>query len=95
MQGFFHTDNNAHTCMVETTSTDSSRTLHHRYLERASIHNSDCPNCGGALRIIAAPSAGLWTSIEDPSVIVTILSHLGLPTRAPPRAPARQSIYSR
>jgi hypothetical protein len=41
-----------------------------------------CPNCGGALKIIAA--------IEDPPVIVKILSHLGLPTRAPPRAPARR-----
>jgi hypothetical protein len=40
-----------------------------------------CPNCGGALKIIAA--------IEDPPVIVKILSHLGLPTRAPPRSPAR------
>ena len=28
--------------------------------------------------------------IEDPPVIVKILSHLGLPTRAPPRAPARR-----
>ena len=36
----------------------------------------------GALKIIAA--------IEDPPVIVKILSHLGLPTRAPPRAPARR-----
>ena len=40
-----------------------------------------CPNCG-ALKIIAA--------IEDPPVIVKILSHLGLPTRGPPRAPARR-----
>jgi hypothetical protein len=32
-----------------------------------------CPNCGGALKIIAA--------IDDPPVIVKILSHLGLPTR--------------
>ena len=39
-----------------------------------------CPNCGGALKIIAA--------IEDPPVIVRILIHLGLPTRAPPHAPA-------
>jgi hypothetical protein len=31
------------------------------------------------LKIIAA--------IEDPPVIVKILSHLGLPTRAPPRSP--------
>jgi hypothetical protein len=36
-----------------------------------------CPNYGGALKIIAA--------IEDPAVIVKILSHLGLPSRAPPR----------
>ena len=41
-----------------------------------------CPNCGGALKIIAA--------IEDPPVIVKILSHLGLPARAPPRSPARR-----
>jgi len=33
-----------------------------------------CPNCGGALKIIAA--------IEDPLVIVKILSHLGLLPRA-------------
>jgi len=41
-----------------------------------------CLNCGGALKIIAA--------IEDPPVIDKILSHLGLPTREPPHAPARQ-----
>jgi hypothetical protein len=41
-----------------------------------------CPNCGGALKIIAA--------IEDPPVIIKILTHLGLPTRAPPRACARR-----
>ena len=41
-----------------------------------------CPNCGGRLKIIAA--------IVDPQVIVKILTHLGLPARAPrPRAPAR------
>jgi|GEM_PF-6973282 len=32
-----------------------------------------CPNCGGPLKIIA--------TIDDPPVIVKILSHLGLPTR--------------
>jgi hypothetical protein len=37
-----------------------------------------CPNCAGALKIIAA--------IEAPPVIIKILSPLGLPTRAPPRA---------
>ena len=33
------------------------------------------------MKIIAA--------IEQPAVITKILEHLGLPTRAPPRAPAR------
>ena len=41
-----------------------------------------CPNCGAALKIIAA--------IEDPPVIVRILTHLGLPTRALPRSPAQR-----
>ena len=40
-----------------------------------------CPNCGGALKIIAA-------ILEQP-VIEKILTHLGLQARAPPRAPAR------
>jgi hypothetical protein len=43
-----------------------------------------CQNCGGALKIIAA--------IEDPAVIVKILTHLELPARAPPRAPARPPV---
>ena len=42
-----------------------------------------CPNCGGALKIIAA-------ILEQP-VIEKILTHLGLQARAPPRAPARGS----
>ncbi len=45
------------------------------------IDITTCPQCGGPLTILAA--------IEDPTVIVKILAHLGLPTRAPPRAPAR------
>jgi hypothetical protein len=36
------------------------------------------------------PFDTLRADIEDPPVIVKILSHLGLPTRAPPRAPARR-----
>jgi hypothetical protein len=41
-----------------------------------------CPQCGGNFKIIAA--------IEEPAVIVKILTHLGLPARAPPRSPARR-----
>ena len=40
-----------------------------------------CPQCGGNMKIIAA--------IEEPALIAKILTHLGLPARAPPRAPAR------
>jgi hypothetical protein len=44
-----------------------------RLLKRVfDIDIEHCPNCGGALKIIAA--------IEDPPVIVRILTHLGLPT---------------
>ena len=54
-----------------------------RLLKRVfDIDIEHCPNCGGAVKIIAA--------IEDPPVMVRILAHLGLPTRAPPRAPARR-----
>ncbi len=49
-----------------------------RLLKRVfDIDVKHCPNCGGVLKIIAA--------IEDPPVIDKILSHLGLPTRAPAR----------
>jgi hypothetical protein len=30
------------------------------------------------------------TAIQDPPVIIKILSHLGLSTRAPPRSPAQR-----
>jgi Putative transposase/Transposase zinc-binding domain len=54
-----------------------------RLLKRVfDIDIEHCPNCGGRLKIIAA--------IEDPPVIVRILAHLGLPTRAPPRTPAQR-----
>ena len=54
-----------------------------RLLKRVfDIDIEHCPQCGGRLKIIAA--------IEDPPVIVRILTHLGLPARAPPRTPARR-----
>ena len=53
-----------------------------RLLKRVfGIDIEHCPQCGGALKIIAA--------IEESAVIVSILTHLGLPARAPPRSPAR------
>jgi hypothetical protein len=62
-----------------------------RLLKRVfDIDVEHCPNCGGALKIIACPEARRRAAIEDPPVITKILSHLGLSTRAPPRAPARR-----
>jgi hypothetical protein len=62
-----------------------------RLLKRVfDIDVEHCPNCGGALKIIACPEPRRRAAIDDPPVIVKILSHLGLPTRAPPRAPARR-----
>ena len=40
------------------------------------------PQCGGDMKIIAA--------IEEPAVIVRILTHPGLPARAPPRSAAQR-----
>jgi len=42
-----------------------------------------CPECAGAMRLIAV--------IENESVARTILLHLGLPARAPPRGRAWRS----
>ena len=53
-----------------------------RLLKRVfDIDLEHCPRCGGEFKVIAA--------IEEPAVIVRILTHLGLPARAPPRSPAR------
>jgi hypothetical protein len=56
-----------------------------RLLKRVfDIDVEHCPNCGNALKIIAAN--------EGPPVIIKILSHLGLPTRAPHRVDLFQTI---
>ncbi|MEO7861106.1 MAG: hypothetical protein ABIU05_11790 [Nitrospirales bacterium] len=49
------------------------------------IDLTTCPQCGGPLTLLAA--------IEDPAVIIKILTHLGLPTRALPKAPARLDAF--
>jgi hypothetical protein len=43
-----------------------------------------CPRCGGRMRILCA--------INSPTAIQKILACLGLPTRAPPIAPARLDV---
>ncbi len=56
-----------------------------RLLKRVfDIDLEHCPQCGGDFKIIAA--------IEESAVIVKILTHLGLPARAPPRSPARPAL---
>ena len=49
------------------------------------IDLTTCPQCGGPLTLLAA--------IEDPTAIAKILAHLGLPTRAPPKTPARLDAF--
>jgi hypothetical protein len=59
-----------------------SRITWARLLKRVfNIDFKTCNLCGGNMKIIAA--------IEDPNVIKKILSHLGLPTKAPTPWPAR------
>jgi hypothetical protein len=53
-----------------------------RLLKRVfDLHVEHCRQCGGEFKIIVA--------IEEPVLIVGVLTHLGLPARAPPRSPAR------
>jgi hypothetical protein len=49
------------------------------------IDMASCPQCGGPLTLIAA--------IKEPTVMAKILIHLGLPTRAPPKAPAHLDAF--
>jgi hypothetical protein len=54
-----------------------------RLLKRVfAIDIEHSPQCGGRLKII--------TAIKEPAEIAKILTHLGLPARAPPRTPARR-----
>ena len=57
----------------------SARMSWARLLKR--VFDIEIEHCGSTIKIIAA--------IEEPAVITKILAHLDLPTRAPPRAPAR------
>jgi hypothetical protein len=43
-----------------------------------------CPRCGGRMRVLGA--------VHPPDAILKILSCLGLPTKAPPVAPARPNV---
>jgi hypothetical protein len=40
------------------------------------------------LHALLGKTLTILAAIKDPAVIIKILSHLGLPSRAPPRAPA-------
>ena len=81
---------NAVPCVVTAKKRDPMRPArckrkHHTWAElMRRVFNIDvlaCDGCGGRLRLIA--------TIESPPAIRSILSHLGLPTTAPPLAPAR------
>ena len=64
------------------THSPSARMSWARLLKRVfDIDIEHCPHCGGTMKIVAA--------ILESEVITKILAHLGLPTRAPPRASAR------
>jgi hypothetical protein len=45
-----------------------------------------CPRCGGRMRVLA--------TIDDPSVIRKILTHLGLPTDVPAPRPPPSDLFS-
>ena len=67
-----------------------ARALHNRYLEGAFNTQFRLPQLRRRFEDRRRPFVRLRTGIDDPPVIVKILSHLGLPTRGPPRAPARR-----
>ena len=67
-----------------------SRALHNRYLEGAFNTQFRLPELRRRFENHRRPFDTLRTGIEDPPVIVKILSQLGLPSRAVPRASARR-----
>jgi len=71
---------------------DGDETIRPRRAGRAAIDVEHCPNCGGSLQIIACPEPSRRAATKDPPVIEKILSHLGLPTRAPPRATTGEAV---
>lgn len=67
---------------AKTKPKSKSRISWARLLKRVfNIDVTKCNKCNGQMKIIAA--------IEDPKVIRKILSHLGLPTKAPTTLPVR------
>src|SRR5262245_29161768 len=58
-------------------------------LKRFSTSTSNASQLLRRLEDHRRPFGRLRTGIEDPPVIIKIVSHLGLPTHAPPRSPAR------
>jgi hypothetical protein len=69
--------------MPEPSATSTHRIDWARLLARVGIDALACPQCGGRMRVLAA--------ITEPTIILRILEHLGLPTEPPslsrPRAP--------
>ncbi|HEY7560154.1 MAG TPA: transposase [Candidatus Binatia bacterium] len=62
------------------------------YITRPAIANERLKRnrAGQVVLQLKSPYKDGTTHIEDPPVIVKMLSHLGLPTRAPPRSPAQR-----
>ena len=69
----------------------SNLQMHLRFMHDPRAKTGVAPGFGHRHRTLPPTAA----AIEDSPVIVKILSHLGLATRAPPRTPRVESIYSK